>query len=207
MSQKALVATGDLGYNLGEVEQRQIPEVTPDTILVKAVAYAANPTDWKHLVFQLGGKGVIIGSDVAGIVEDVGSNVKGFKKGDIVSNFQRGGFYKESGAFEEYTLANPSTTIKYNAEQIKSNALPEGETPSGTILTFEGAASVTLGLTTVGLSFSYGLGLDASDSSNKDKYILIWGGATATGVLAIQIARLVYNLKVVQLLQRKTMTS
>ena len=54
---------------------------------------------------------------------------------------------------------------------------------------------VTVGLVTVGISFAHSLNI----AKNKEKgdSILIWGGATATGILAIQVAKLVYNLNVI----------
>jgi NADPH:quinone reductase-like Zn-dependent oxidoreductase len=176
----------------------EIPIPTPgdDEILVKTVAVAANPTDWKHILGKFGQPGNIVGSDGSGVVVKVGSNVKGFKEGDIVSSFIHGSFTNTYGAFAEYFLANPNATIKYDEEFFqKDKVLNSGETyPGGPIDTFEGAASVTLGLTTVVLSYAGNLNISKED---KGKYILIWGGATAAGILSIQLAKLAYGLKVI----------
>lgn len=58
----------------------------PGEILIKNVAIATNPVDYK---IQQTGMFVtfpaIVGSDVAGVVEEVGEGVTKFKKGDEVS--------------------------------------------------------------------------------------------------------------------------
>lgn len=168
------------------------PEISDDEILIKAVAFAANPTDWKHIAFGLGKKGDIVGSDASGIVEEVGKNVTGFAKGDIVSTFLRGSYTTERGAFAEYVRAYPVSTIKYDQLELKA-LTPGSDHPSGPIKTFEGAASITLGLVTVTLSFAHGLKIQPGSG----KTILIWSGATATGLLAIQVAKLVFGLNVI----------
>jgi NADPH:quinone reductase-like Zn-dependent oxidoreductase len=44
------------------------------------------------------------------------------------------------------------------------------------------------------LSFTSNLNIKTEDSG---KFILIWSGATATGIIAIQIAKLGFGLKVI----------
>ncbi|ONH64980.1 Protein TOXD [Cyberlindnera fabianii] len=174
------------------------PSASDDQLIVKTLAYAANPTDWKHIDFKQGSAGDITGSDAAGIVEKVGKNVTGFKEGDVVSVFAHGNYNKTRGCFADYIIADPSTTIKHDA-QLKES-LPVGEYRSGPIDSFAGAASVTLGLSTVVLSFASNLNIKDED---KGKYILIWGGATATGILAIQIATKGFGLKVATTASKK----
>lgn len=71
------------------VEDRRIPKPRANELLIKNHAIATNPVDWKMQDY-----GVFIdrypttlGSDVAGVVEAVGENVKGFIKGDRVAGF------------------------------------------------------------------------------------------------------------------------
>lgn len=177
------------------VESLPIPKIGSNQLLIKTVAVAANPTDWKHIIFQAGQPGNVVGSDASGIVTEVGADVKGFKEGDIVSTFLHGNF-SSRGAFGEYVIADPNTTVLFNAATFKKDeVLKEGETyPVGPIDTFEGSASITLGLVTVSLSLAGNLNVSAED---KGKFILIWGGATATGTLAIQVAKLAFGLKVI----------
>ena len=65
------------------------PSIADDEILVRVHAAAINPVDWKiregylkqMIAYQLP---VILGWDVSGIVEEVGSHVKDFQVGDAV---------------------------------------------------------------------------------------------------------------------------
>ncbi|EMG48636.1 hypothetical protein SBY92_003959 [Candida maltosa Xu316] len=195
---KAAVISGSFEPNqLVEVKDIPKPPIKDDEILIKSVAFAINPTDWKHIVYELGKKGDVVGCDVSGVIEDVGSKVTNFKKGDVVSTFITGNRSPITGAFSEYVAVNPATTIKYSPNQL--NNPPNVQ--SSTIQSFEGAASVNLSLVTVGLSFSHYLQLD--QSSQKGDTILIWGGATATGIIAIQIAKQIYQLNVITTASKK----
>ena len=83
--QKALVL-GSLG---GEFAVKNVPVPTPGPgqILVKILASALNPVDWKIPVYKLSyvqNYPAILGSDTAGTVEAVGEGVTAFKKGDRV---------------------------------------------------------------------------------------------------------------------------
>lgn len=68
-----------------------IPRIRDGWILVKTKAVALNPTDWKHIDFAYANAGSKIGCDYAGVVEEVGSNVTNFAKGDLVAGFCHGG--------------------------------------------------------------------------------------------------------------------
>lgn len=52
------------------VEDCSLPKLRSDYILVKTVAVALNPTDWKHIDF-MATKNALVGCDYAGIVEKV----------------------------------------------------------------------------------------------------------------------------------------
>lgn len=180
------------------------PTVDADQILIKAHAYAANPTDWKGLAyFAKPGVLNIVGTDVAGVVEEVGSEVKGFKKGDLISSVVQGNYSTARGAFAQYTTTYVRNAIKYDGPFSKED-LAAGDHPSTLINSFEAAAASSLGLATTGLSFSHSLQIpyDVKKGTN----ILIWGGATATGVYAIQVAKLVYGLNVITTASAKNHT-
>lgn len=194
---KAAVFTGseELG-NLTKVVDIARPQISAGQILVKSVAFAANPVDWKIHVRGLGGgENYITGSDVSGVVEEVGSEVSGFEKGDFISSMLRGSSVKDRGAFSEYVVTYPETSIKYNKESFDQEPLPAGKTPSNNINSFESAASVTLGLGTAITALHHVLQI--RPDKDQGKSILIWGGATATGIIAIQIAKRVYGMKVI----------
>ena len=195
MSVKAAVASGlkEEG-KLAEVVSIPKPTISSKQILVKAVAFAVNPTDWKHLFYGFSKKGDIVGSDVSGIVEEVGADVVSFAKGDYVSATMHGNTSSNQGSFCEYAVVDTETAIKHDSSTFSKEALSVGTHPSSSINSFEAAASSTLGLCTVALSYAHSLNIDATTSKNKT--ILIWGGASATGVIAIQVAKLVYGLRV-----------
>ena len=85
-----------------------VPEILAEQVLVRVHASSANPYDW-HLICgeptlmrpQLGGIRAprrIMGADFAGVVERLGSDVRGLAVGDEVYGFA-------DGAFAEYVAA------------------------------------------------------------------------------------------------------
>lgn len=69
-----------------------VPTLRDGYMIVKTVAVALNPSDWKSLDGE-GNEGTISGLDYAGIVVEVGSKVEKFKKGDRVMGASFGGQY------------------------------------------------------------------------------------------------------------------
>ena len=69
-------------------ERWPVPTPGPNDILVKVMSAALNPADWKIQTYGLSAMGgeypYIGGLDGAGVVEEVGSQVKKFTKGDKV---------------------------------------------------------------------------------------------------------------------------
>lgn len=222
--------------NLVSIKSIPYPTLEDDMVIIKTVAYAVNPTDWKHVYpeafigqqfsnlfrkFGLGfrplesvlgsvgssigvflgkggtwyQKGNVSGSDVSGVVEAVGSQVKDIQKGDYVSGSLHGGVSKNAG-FATYVMVSANSVVNFPKSQLLQNALETGDHKSDTINSFEAAASVGIGLKTIALSFHYNLGIPLEKSANKDDALLIWGGATATGILGIQIAKEIFGIKV-----------
>ncbi|KAI5967701.1 hypothetical protein CANMA_002881 [Candida margitis] len=186
---KAVVFSGDKQSPTDVKDSLPIPTISADEILIKAKAFAINPTDWKSVDSGNCSAGDILGCDVSGVVVEVGENVPHFQKGDFVGAFVVGNVSSTNGAFAEFVVANPFGCIKY--DQLEDKVV-ENSSP---ITTFLGAASATLGLVTIGDSFSYQLRI--GERYSEGDYILIWGGATATGVLAIQLAKSIYGLNVI----------
>ena len=154
-----------------EVEQ---PTAGEDEVLVRVHAASVNAGDW-HLMrgdpflvrLVLGGllrpKHEILGADIAGRVEAVGSRVERFRPGDEVFGDLSGcGF----GAFAEYARA------------------PEGalaRKPRGT--TFEEAAAVPLA------ARAALQGLRAAGGVQPGMRVLVNGASGGVGTFAVQIAR------------------
>ncbi|CAI7606329.1 uncharacterized protein N7487_002918 [Penicillium crustosum] len=155
-----------------------LPELPDNYILVKTKAVALNPTDWRHIDF-VPCTGATVGCDYSGIVEAVGPRVKkAFKKGDRVAGFVHGSnaVRHNGGAFAQYVIAKGDLQI----------LIPES-------MSFEAAATFGVGLTTVGQNLYQSMELPFpgdQESESNDTNILIYGGATATGTLAIQLAKL-----------------
>ncbi|KAJ5260573.1 Protein TOXD [Penicillium angulare] len=168
-AQKAIIVTSPKQEGL--VTDRGIPALRDDYILVKTEAVALNPTDWKHIKF-LSPPGTLVGCDYTGVVQEVGNNVKkSFKKGDRVCGFVHGGnaVQPEDGAFAEYIVAKGDIQMR----------IPDN-------LNFQQAATLGVGITTVGQALYQSLNLCLP----SDPFLLIYSGSTATGALAIQFAKL-----------------
>jgi len=177
---------------LAQAVDAPVPKLRDDYILVEVRAIALNPADWKHIDF-LSEAGCWSGLDYSGVVVEVGNAVtKNFKKGgkdftllrsklklifpDRICGGCHGGntVYHEDGAFAKYITAKGDGQI-----QIPSN------------LSFEQAATLGAGMITISQGLYKWLELPLPPAVISPNFpILIYGGATATGVLAIQFAKL-----------------
>ncbi|KAH8817005.1 chaperonin 10-like protein [Xylogone sp. PMI_703] len=172
-TQNAIVgaAVGQYQY----VHDAQIPTVQPDMVLCKVAAVALNPTDWKMVDFSVV-PGAVGGHDFAGEVLEVGSQVTRFKKGDRVFALTLGlnDADKTTGCFGQYATALEDVTCK----------LPDG-------MSYEDAATFGVGVGTTGLGLYQAFGLPTPGSLSKTKPfpVLVSGGATATGTLAVQFLK------------------
>ena len=157
------------------VEQRPIPTPKAGELLVKNSAVAINPVDWK---IQGGGFFVtqypnVLGSDVAGTVEAVGSDVKHFKKGDRVTGFA--GVITtnniDDGAFQQYCILREHCAAK----------LPQG-------MSFEDGSTLPMSVATAGFGMWNSLGLPKPDQSKQNGGFLVWGASSSVGASAVQMA-------------------
>ncbi|MGB3616649.1 MAG: NAD(P)-dependent alcohol dehydrogenase, partial [Catalinimonas sp.] len=157
-----------------ELDQMPIPEVGPDEVLVENYATSINPVDWK---IRQGNLRVVTGlrfpkvpgGDVAGVVREVGSDVRRFQVGDRVFamvSAVRGGTYAEYVALKA------------------SDAVPMPDN-----LNFAEAAAVPL----AGITAYQGLVSKGKLSSNQE--VLVNGASGGVGTLAVQMAR-VYGASV-----------
>lgn len=74
------------GVGALEIQHAPTQKLLPGYVLVKTKAVALNPTDWKAIYDPSGfAAGTRPGVDFAGVVEEIGPDVKrGFQKGDRV---------------------------------------------------------------------------------------------------------------------------
>ncbi|KAF4540662.1 alcohol dehydrogenase [Lasiodiplodia theobromae] len=159
-------------------------------VLIKNAAVAINPVDWK--IQDFAGLPLpypnILGSDLAGVIEEVGKGVSHLKKGDRVMAFSPSiaTGNPANGAYQRYTVV-PETLV---------SPIPDH-------LPFEQAAVLPLALSTAAAAlyedknFNLPLPTATADGSgtangtNENKgTIIIWGAAGSVGLTAIQLARL-----------------
>ncbi|KAI0749272.1 GroES-like protein [Daedaleopsis nitida] len=184
-TQKALLLSSRAGqWSVGEAP---IPVPGPQQVLVKVMSAALNPIDWKLVDSPFSALcpeyPFISGTDGAGIVEEVGSEVTTLAKGDRIV-FQ-GWFANPYATFQQYCIVPAAITAK----------IPEN-------ISFDQAASVPLGLATVVLTlYNHDPNTDKSvrfppvwDEIGKTAFVgrptFIIGGASSVGQYAIQIAKL-----------------
>jgi NADPH:quinone reductase-like Zn-dependent oxidoreductase len=145
-----------------------IPEITPTTLLVKIKAASLNPLDWKILagemkLFARSGFPRGVGIDFSGIVEETGSTISKFKKGDAV--FGSVDQFK-GGALSEYVLVSEKDIA------IK---------PAG--ISFEKAAAIPV------VGFAALQMVDQLITIRQGTELLVNGATGGIGMFLVQIAK------------------
>ncbi|GLA11333.1 hypothetical protein AnigIFM62618_003627 [Aspergillus niger] len=168
-SQYALVVQGPGSLQL--LSHAPVPSLGADQVLIEVKGVALNPSDWKMLDTAAANPGTISGGDFAGVVVACGREVTEAAIGDRLCGFVFGA--ASSGAFAQFVMVHPSLCFR----------IP----PS---MSFEAAASLGLGLMTGGLMLqSLHLNPLRAAESTPDHWVLVYGGSTATGTVAIQLLR------------------
>ncbi|KAG1750273.1 chaperonin 10-like protein [Suillus lakei] len=145
-------------------------------LLVKIHSAALNPVDYKIQDTGMFATHhpVILGVDIAGIVEEPGGDVENFRKGDNV--LAHGNFsIIDQGAFQQYALTVATFTAKVSLERVPTVPLGLDTAVAGLYGKYMGA-----GITPPWV-------ISVSDHEPK-KPIVILGGSSC--VAAIQLARL-----------------
>jgi NADPH:quinone reductase-like Zn-dependent oxidoreductase len=165
---KAIVIHEYGGPEVLKYEDVPRPEPKDDQLLIRVIAAGVNPVDGmirSGLFAKDGSRAfpIILGGDVAGVVEKIGSKVTKFKAGDPVFAYVS---LDNSGGYAQYALVK------------------EGEAaPKPKALTYVEAAGVPI----VALTAWQAL-LDSA-KLNAGQTVLIHGGSGGVGSFAIQIAK------------------
>src|SRR3954470_17463767 len=164
---KALVIHSFGGPEVLKFEEIPRPEPRADQVLVRVVAAAVNPVDTAvrqgYLRQRTGEKfPMIIGYDIAGVVEKAGAKVTKLKPGDAVYAY----LTLSGGGYAEYAVASEKEAVR------KPNSL-----------TFEEAAAVPLAGETAWQA------LIDTGKLESGQTVLIHGGSGGVGSLAVQIAK------------------
>ncbi len=157
------------GPEVMKVEDIERPVPAPDELLVKVYASGVNPVDW---VIRSGNNEALksimklpmtLGWDAVGIVEERGSDVTGFQKGDAVYGVPN---FPGDGSYAEYVAA------KATQFALKPRSLA-----------FNEAAGVPLAALTAWT------GLFAHGGMEAGQRILIQGASGSVGGFAVQFAK------------------
>ncbi|KAI0010864.1 GroES-like protein [Xylariaceae sp. FL0662B] len=171
-TRKALIGSPSGGYeSIGNLE---VPKPGPGMVLCKVFAIALNPVDAKIGDYSPA-PGAVGGHDFSGEVVKIGENVKKLNIGDRIFavTFGLNQEDKSIGAFSEYALAIEDLSCRLPAS-----------------MSFDEASTFGVGIGTAGCSLFQYLNLPMPDKpANKSFYVLVSGGATATGMYAIQLLK------------------
>lgn len=155
------------------------PTISDEQVLIKVMSTAVNSADSRVRGLKVDGflrivmrlvlgirkpRNPILGVVLSGIIEEVGSKVVEFKKGDEI--YAMTGF--QFGAYAEYVALSPKTVMALKP----TNA------------SFDEAAAIVFGGTTA-LYFLHKAGIESKSQPN----VLIYGATGAVGTSAVQIAK------------------
>jgi NADPH:quinone reductase-like Zn-dependent oxidoreductase len=117
------------------VDDIDVPSISPDQLLIRVAAASINPVDWKvrdgmlraGIVLDLP---AVLGGDVCGVVAAIGSEVRGFGKGDVVyamtdtrSRYACGGFAEYVALSAANAAPKPSSLSAVEAAAVPLAAL------------------------------------------------------------------------------------
>jgi NADPH:quinone reductase-like Zn-dependent oxidoreductase len=154
------------GPDVQEFLDLEMPTPMPGELLVEVRSAGVNPVDWKIRSGMYGGAGAsdlpaVLGSEVSGVVREVGKDVEGFAENDEIF----GSVAPGSGGYAEYTL-------------VTANAAA----PKPPQVSFNDAATLPVAAAT---AYDGVTQLDLKESQT----LLINGIGGGVGVAAAQIAR------------------
>ena len=96
---KSVIVQAKGSFDHVVIEELDKPVIQPNQVLVKVYAAGVNPVDFKVVLNDYFPFPVRSGSDIAGVVVELGSEVQQFKVGDeVIGSLE----WKKQGAFTEY---------------------------------------------------------------------------------------------------------
>ncbi|EXJ53340.1 uncharacterized protein A1O5_13434 [Cladophialophora psammophila CBS 110553] len=161
----------------------ETPQPGPKELLVSVNAIALNPVDYymRDMGAFVKGYPAIIGSDIAGTVEALGSSIPPsaatlFMPGTRVLAFAPAFFYQGEppyGGFQKKVVVPVENAC----------VIPD-------TLSFVGAATLPMGVVTAWSGWtSIGLRYDTHFSASDKQGVLVWGASSSVGVCAVQTAK------------------
>ena len=165
---KAVVLHEHGGPNVLKYEDVPRPEPKADEVLVRVMAAGVNPVDTYVRQGMRSKPGplehpMVLGYDIAGVVEKTGAEIKNFKLGDAVYAYLS---VPRGGGYAEFAIAKPEEM----ARKPKN-------------IDFEKAAAVPLAATTAWQA------LVDTAKIEPGQTVLIHGGSGGVGSFAVQIAK------------------
>mmetsp|Transcript_2561 Transcript_2561/g.8594 ORF Transcript_2561/g.8594 Transcript_2561/m.8594 type:complete len:347 (+) Transcript_2561:1407-2447(+) len=171
-----LLAAGDLS-NSGNFAVRTVgmPRPLAGEVLIKVKAASSHPIDYKMAGSQ--GEAMLsefpftMGTDVAGVVAEVGEGVADLKVGDEIAAYtavDRADF----GGFAEYCKAEAKLAI-----------------PKPKDMSFEDASTLGVAFTTTYTALDL-MGVDLTDQKGKEpppEVVVVLGGSSSVGQMAVQV--------------------
>lgn len=176
--QSTAVAKESGALPLAVAHERPVPDLpTPFHVLVRVRAVGLNPTDHK-MISHFFMEGNTVGCDFCGIVEEAGSSsIHPVGTRICGADFPYRPNNPYNGAFAQYAVTD------------SRHALAIPDTMDDTTAAAIGA--IGWGTATLALSDPQALNLPGLPSKPAEKPlpVLVYGGATATGIIAIQILK------------------
>ena len=163
---KAFGYSSNGGPDVQEFLELDMPDPMPGELLVEVRSAGVNPVDWKIRAGMLGEASpsdlpAVLGSEVSGIVRQVGKDVDGFAENDEVFGWVARG----SGGYAEYTLVTASAAA-HKPPQVSFN--DAATLPVAAATAYDGVIQLAL---------------------EEGQTLLINGIGGGVGVAAAQIAR------------------
>jgi NADPH:quinone reductase-like Zn-dependent oxidoreductase len=218
-SRRAVIQTDHGEFTISSVP---LPELEPGNVLIRTMAVALNPTDFK-MAKNFPCPGAIVGCDFSGVVVAVSELDSSPIASSASSSLENASMVPNSddhqspqihvgdrvfgplhgsnpanpagGAFAEYVQAPPDLIIRAPDHLSWAEAAALGGTGHGTLcLAFWDFLQLTGTVERPLQCRSRDNGDDSEHDTNhpapEPEYVLVYGGSTATGTMALQILRL-----------------